>query len=89
MGDGGGDEDDAVTHIEVDALMLAGQQSLSGGEIGAAERAFSAALRRVPPEPPGRQHDPRAGLVALTSGQRLRYQLHGSRCEARLRLGSR
>jgi hypothetical protein len=87
MGDGGGDEDDAVTHIEVDALMLAGQQSLSGGEIGAAERAFSAALRRVPPEPPGRQHDPRAGLVALTSGQRLRYQLHGSRCEARLRLG--
>ena len=76
-----------VAYIEIDALKLAGQQSLGGGEIGAAERAFSAALRRVPPEPPRPQHDPRAGLVALSRAQRLRYDLHGSRCEARLRLG--
>lgn len=84
---GGGSEDDTVAYIEIDALKLAGQQSLSGGEIGAAERAFSAALRRVPREPPRPQHDPRAGLVALSQAQRLRYDLHGSRCEARLRLG--
>eukprot|EP01043_Picozoa_sp_COSAG02_P050779 COSAG02_NODE_5263_length_4488_cov_2.690818_2_plen_378_part_00 len=85
---GTGEEDhDPVADIEIDALTLAGQQSLSGGEIGAAERAFSAALRRLPHGTPGERHGPGAGLAALTKAQRLCYELHGSRCEARLRLG--
>jgi hypothetical protein len=90
MVDSGGvgeEDDDPVADIEIDALTLAGQQSLSGGEIGAAERAFSAALRRLPRGTPGERHDPGAGLAALTKAQRLCYELHGSRCEARLRLG--
>lgn len=81
------EEDDPVSHIEIDALTLAGQQSLSGGEIGAAERAFSAALRRLSHGVPSGRHNPGAGLAALTTAQRLCYELHGSRCEARLRLG--
>lgn len=87
MDSGGLGDDDPLAYIEVDALMLAGQQSLSEGEIGAAERAFSAALRRLTHSAPGHQHDPGAGLAALTKPQRLCYELHGSRCEARLRLG--
>ena len=76
--------------LEVDALTVAGRESLESGEIGAAERAFSAALRRVPSDAAdseGAGAPAPRGLAALSKLERARHDLHFSRAEARLQLG--
>ena len=76
--------------LEVDALTVAGRESLDSGEIGAAERAFSAALRRVPSDAAdseGAGAPAPRGLAALSKLERARHDLHFSRAEARLQLG--